>query len=133
MNDPTHKALTELFAGDSDELVDDAFVQRCVTSFRRARRRLLILKLIVVCAAAGTVGLVASLLADSVAAACRSLAAVFTAVDLTAIVPSQFLAAFAALDGALGGIDRAAVTGVVLVLIVRRYGIPFFRPRQTRF
>ena len=40
--------------------------------------------------------------------------------------------AFAAVDGALGGIDRAAAIALVLVLIAGRYGIPSFRRRRNR-
>lgn len=112
MNDSYDKELTTLFSGDSDALADDAFVDRCVESIRRAHRRLLILKLIGTCAAVGIVGLVSSPLTR-----------------LAAGVPYSLFAMFASLDNAIGGIGRVTVVGVVLVLIVRRYGFPSFRLR----
>jgi hypothetical protein len=109
MNDPHHQELSELFASDASELVDEAFVERCVTSFRRTERRLLISKLIAVGAVAGVVGLIVPSL------------------DLAAIVPRWLPAAVATLDSTVGRIDRAAAIGIILVLAVRRYVFPPFR------
>lgn len=125
MNHPYHKELSELFASDCDALVDEAFVQRCITSFRRAQRRLLVLKLVIVCAAAGIVGLVSPSLADSVTAISNWLSA--AALDLAVIVPSWLSSAVATLDSRIGGIVRALAVVVALVLVVRRYGFPSFR------
>lgn len=112
MKDPYDKELRTLFSGDSEALVDEAFVQRCVTSIRRAERRLLLVKLIIICAAAGIVRLALPWLADSAAVVSSWLSPAFTAID--------------------SGIGRAVLIGVVLVLIVWRFGLPSFRLRETR-
>lgn len=112
MDDPYHKELSALFSSESDALVDEAFVQRCVTSIRRANGRLLAVKLIIACTAAGIVGLVSSPLTE-----------------LAASVPNSLSAAVAALDSSVG---RSIVIGVVLIRTVWRYGFPSFGLRKAR-
>ena len=112
MNDLHDKELSALFSGDSEALVDEAFVDRCVTSIRRAHRLLLIAKLIIACLAVGVVSLVPRLLAD-----------------LIAIDPQWLSTVLAAIDGRIG---RAIIMGAVLGVIVWRFGLPSFRLRQTR-
>lgn len=132
MNDPHYEELSELFSRESEALVDEAFVQRCVTSFRRAQRRLLILELIVVCAATGIVALVLPWLGDLAATVSSRISASFAAFDVAAIVPSWLSAAVAVLDSTFGGIDRAIAVGVALVLMVRLFGLRLFRLRQSQ-
>lgn len=115
MNDLSDKELSALFARDSEALVDEAFVQRCVASIRRAERWVLALKLIVACAAVGIVALLSSLLND-----------------LAATVQDSLFAGLAFLDGLMAGLGRATVVGAVLALIVWRYGFSPFRPRERR-
>jgi hypothetical protein len=115
MQYPHHKEFSALFASDSDALVDEAFVQRCLTSIRRAQQRLLLLKVIIAVAVAGIVGL-----------------AVPTLTALAAIVPNWLFAAITAMDSMAGGLDRAAAIVVVLILSVRWFGLPSFRHRETQ-
>jgi H+/Cl- antiporter ClcA len=112
MNNPYHDELSALFARDADALIDEAFVERCAASFRRARRRLLVLQLIIVCAVVVFVGSLLPWLADLGTPVMHRLSPALTALD--------------------SGIGRATLISVVVVLIVRRFGLPSFGLREAR-